>query len=405
MNKDTHKHKLSSAIGVRSADDTTIELIPCGAQLPASGRALLTTVSAANYLVVDIIVGNRLRASSNDGRTTIGGGWRGGRIDFAMEEGDVGVGLPRGVPQVLVTAEVGDEGMRITVRDMISDDGSRQTVVLFDRDDGNEPLPMDGGLTDYRSLRKLLPRPWRFDNPYTPLPHPGYTFDAKFIKLHQRPHRAHQTAVPKRDGDVLPSFTASRVWPAAYVTAEFLETLRRTEPDVPFGRVLELGAGTGLVGMAAALVDRSGETTVTLTDLPENLPLLHSNVRLNSLHNVATVEALDWTQPLPPSLTGPWDVVVAADCVYWEYLFEPLIDTLVRLASSGLPTTMVETTPSPEWRATAPPTTRVYVSMTHRKGRTRAFLALLRERCGRVERMETNTGGVFYTDVYQIFCV
>jgi predicted nicotinamide N-methyase len=112
---------------------------------------------------------------------------------------------------------------------------------------------------------------------------------------------------------------------------------------------------------------------------PENVALLQGNAELNSLQDAVNIEALDWTKPIPPELAGPWDVVLAADCVFWEYLFEPLIDTLVQLASKS---------------------TRVYISMTHRFGRTKTFLALLEQKCSRIEKMET--AGMFNTDVYRI---
>ncbi|CAK7903011.1 protein-lysine N-methyltransferase Efm2p [[Candida] anglica] len=55
--------------------------------------------------------------------------------------------------------------------------------------------------------------------------------------------------------------------------------------------VLELGAGTGLVGIVSTLM---GYQT-TLTDLPEIVPNLETNVQLNKLN--AQVEELDWTKP------------------------------------------------------------------------------------------------------------
>ena len=39
-------------------------------------------------------------------------------------------------------------------------------------------------------------------------------------------------------------------------------------------------------------------------------------------------------QPLAqPLATRRWDVVLAADCVFWMELFQPLLDTLAALAS------------------------------------------------------------------------
>ena len=64
-------------------------------------------------------------------------------------------------------------------------------------------------------------------------------------------------------------------------------------------RVLELGSGTGLVGIAAAAI---WSVPVLLTDLPE----IHANLSYNILQNTQLVEAqggrvistvLDWNNP------------------------------------------------------------------------------------------------------------
>ncbi|RCK54511.1 Protein-lysine N-methyltransferase EFM2 [Candida viswanathii] len=57
------------------------------------------------------------------------------------------------------------------------------------------------------------------------------------------------------------------------------------------GEVLELGSGTGLVGMVCSTLDH----TAYLTDLPEIVPNLKSNVVLNGLDLI--VHELDWTDP------------------------------------------------------------------------------------------------------------
>ncbi|KAK4543002.1 hypothetical protein LTR36_006000 [Oleoguttula mirabilis] len=63
--------------------------------------------------------------------------------------------------------------------------------------------------------------------------------------------------------------------------------------------VLELGAGTGLVGLSAACIWR---TNATLTDLPPLIPAIYANAKLNgallSQHGgVAAVGMLDWSRP------------------------------------------------------------------------------------------------------------
>lgn len=61
--------------------------------------------------------------------------------------------------------------------------------------------------------------------------------------------------------------------------------------------VVELGAGCGLVGMAAALALALGQGTagqVILTDMQQALPLLKENVLLNSLDGAVRCEELRW---------------------------------------------------------------------------------------------------------------
>ncbi|CAG9579809.1 unnamed protein product [Danaus chrysippus] len=68
------------------------------------------------------------------------------------------------------------------------------------------------------------------------------------------------------------------VWDASLVLAKYLETMCQTKPEFLSGlRVLELGSGLGVVGLTAATLGAQ----VTLTDLPEALPLLRLNLSEN----------------------------------------------------------------------------------------------------------------------------
>ena len=68
--------------------------------------------------------------------------------------------------------------------------------------------------------------------------------------------------------------TGGSVWPAAHVLARYLEKSGFAEKKT----VLELGAGTGAAGLAAALC---GATTVALTDLDSVLWLCQENAKSN----------------------------------------------------------------------------------------------------------------------------
>ena len=90
--------------------------------------------------------------------------------------------------------------------------------------------------------------------------------------------------------------------------------------------VLELGAGTGLVGLSAAAI---WKTTAVLTDLPPIVPNLEANIDLNrdvvARHGgEAHCGVLDWSSPdadvLPKQIgtASSARVVLAADTVYSE---------------------------------------------------------------------------------------
>ena len=122
-----------------------------------------------------------------------------------------------------------------------------------------------------------------------------------------------------------------KTWAASYVLAQRFEQILHSEllKSKP-SKILELGAGTGLVGIAAALVF---STTVCLTDLPE----IEFNLRRNITNNQSLVNSyggktisgvLDWTQPETLSISEnqlsshdlitphSYPLIVAADSVY-----------------------------------------------------------------------------------------
>ena len=84
------------------------------------------------------------------------------------------------------------------------------------------------------------------------------------------------------------------------------------------------------------LRSQSLQFTVCLSELPQNTPRLREAVALNSAAGAVSVSALDWCAPAPEALTRErWDVLLAADCVFWAALFDPLLDTLRALAHEG----------------------------------------------------------------------
>ncbi|XP_045767182.1 protein N-lysine methyltransferase METTL21D-like isoform X1 [Maniola jurtina] len=120
------------------------------------------------------------------------------------------------------------------------------------------------------------------------------------------------------------------VWDASLVLAKYLETMCQSKPDFLSGvRVLELGSGLGVVGLTAATLGAQ----VTLTDLPEALPLLRLNIAENkskivSMGGYAIAESLVWGDKHSDIHKQEFDMIVLADCVYYEDAINPLIETL-----------------------------------------------------------------------------
>lgn len=113
-----------------------------------------------------------------------------------------------------------------------------------------------------------------------------------------------------------------KTWASSYLLAKRIAAM----PSIPQkATILELGAGTGLVGLAAAA---AFQTHVILTDLPAIVPNLERNARANaavlSAYDAKTdVAVLDWTDPSAFHVEGvhhggahSFPVILAADPIY-----------------------------------------------------------------------------------------
>ncbi|KAM4740238.1 EEF1A lysine methyltransferase 3-like [Anableps anableps] len=125
---------------------------------------------------------------------------------------------------------------------------------------------------------------------------------------------------------------AAPVWEAALHLCRYFED---QSVELRGRRVIELGAGTGVVGILAA---RQG-AEVTLTDLPLALPQLQANVSANVPPDgwpsaPPTVLPLYWGED---HLTFPsdWDLVLCADIVYLPETYTLLVETLAHLCKNG----------------------------------------------------------------------
>jgi predicted nicotinamide N-methyase len=138
--------------------------------------------------------------------------------------------------------------------------------------------------------------------------------------------------------------TASTVWDAGIILAAHVVSEATTaaacaseqrEPQggAPHKRCLDLGSGTGIVGLAAA--SSGAYSHVVLSDLPSVLPLLEENAQANAkalsgTHVVSLALAWDADAALRDAarVHGPFDVITGGDLLYRPAVVGPLLGAL-----------------------------------------------------------------------------
>ncbi|XP_074884303.1 protein N-lysine methyltransferase METTL21A isoform X2 [Buteo buteo] len=115
---------------------------------------------------------------------------------------------------------------------------------------------------------------------------------------------------------------AAVVWDAAVVLCAYLET---EGIDLRDRSVIELGAGTGLLGIVATLLDRAAALEFLESNVQANLP--------SELRPRAVVKELTWGKDLGNFPPGAFDFILGADIVYLEETFAELLQTLEHLCS------------------------------------------------------------------------
>ncbi|XP_069772699.1 protein N-lysine methyltransferase METTL21D isoform X4 [Narcine bancroftii] len=112
------------------------------------------------------------------------------------------------------------------------------------------------------------------------------------------------------------------VWDAALVLAKYLETssFYQGNHHVFSGKnVVELGSGTGVVGLMASTLGAN----VIVTDLEELQDLLEININANKHLVTGSVQAkvLKWGETVKDLPSDP-DYILVADCIYYEQPFK-----------------------------------------------------------------------------------
>ncbi|GCB65546.1 EEF1A lysine methyltransferase 3-like [Scyliorhinus torazame] len=121
---------------------------------------------------------------------------------------------------------------------------------------------------------------------------------------------------------------AAPVWDSALALCQYFE-----EQKVSFceRKVIELGAGTGIVGILAVLL--GGD--VTITDLPHALKQIENNVLANvpsSWAHRCQVRALSWGRN-HRHFPSDYSIVLGSDIVYLPETFSSLVQTLQHLSA------------------------------------------------------------------------
>ncbi|KAG0379652.1 hypothetical protein BGX24_012292 [Mortierella sp. AD032] len=144
--------------------------------------------------------------------------------------------------------------------------------------------------------------------------------------------------------------TAKSVWDCSIVLGKYLEALsNKTSGFWKDKRVLELGAGQGIVSLSAAAL---GAERVIMTDIDSAVPALQRGVRLNRFEAPQVqVTPLDWTNrshalqhiwndllstkdetTLSTTIVKPQlDYILASDVIWVDYLVPALVDTIADL--------------------------------------------------------------------------
>ncbi|CAM9726721.1 unnamed protein product [Choristocarpus tenellus] len=133
--------------------------------------------------------------------------------------------------------------------------------------------------------------------------------------------------------------TGKTLWDATQVLYNIIAAPETDNPcSVTAQRVIELGAGTGALGVGMV---RAGAVEVVCTDLPCHLGRIQGTAKANGAEYSVEVDVLRWGGDVS-HLNPPFDVIVMSEVLYWPALdllqedtLEPLATTLVDLSRCG----------------------------------------------------------------------
>ncbi|EME44476.1 hypothetical protein DOTSEDRAFT_172697 [Dothistroma septosporum NZE10] len=152
--------------------------------------------------------------------------------------------------------------------------------------------------------------------------------------VHSREHKAAGEKSIDFDGLLSPPLilhedvtngNGGQAWIAGMILTKYLLRMRRKE--LQHASIVELGAGGGLTGLAIA-IGSEPKYPVHTTDMQSMLELMERNITLNSLQDQVIASVYNWGESRPCKIPPSPDIVIAAECVYFEPAFPLLQQTL-----------------------------------------------------------------------------
>ncbi|KAI6843037.1 S-adenosyl-L-methionine-dependent methyltransferase [Hortaea werneckii] len=134
------------------------------------------------------------------------------------------------------------------------------------------------------------------------------TGEVDFDGLLQTPLKLHEDLAKGNGG---------QAWPAGRVLAKYL--LRKKRDELKRSTMLAIALGC------------QPDQALHVTDMDSMLKLMQQNIALNELQGKVQAEVYNWGGAKPDTVPAHPDVVLAADCVYFEPAFPLLQQTLEEL--------------------------------------------------------------------------
>ncbi|KAI6789094.1 S-adenosyl-L-methionine-dependent methyltransferase [Hortaea werneckii] len=134
------------------------------------------------------------------------------------------------------------------------------------------------------------------------------TGDVDFDGLLQTPLKLHEDLAKGNGG---------QAWPAGRVLAKYL--LRKKKDELKRSTMLAIALGC------------QPDQALHITDMDSMLNLMQQNIALNALQGKVHAAVYNWGGAKPEAVPAHPDVVLAADCVYFEPAFPLLQQTLEEL--------------------------------------------------------------------------